>query len=186
MKKLLIVLACVAATVMVSGQGTIDVRNKATGPNGAVDAPIFDVGGVTKLADVTFLAQVYAGPAGNLTAIGTAMPFRTGTGAGYYNAGATFTYEVPGVALGGTASVQLKVWEAAAGTYDAAAAGTTYKFGASTVFPLATGGAGSPAALASALVGLTSFSLGVNAVPEPSTLALGLLGAAALLLRRRK
>jgi len=185
MKKLLIALACVAATVMVSGQGTIDVRNKATGPNGSVDAPIFDVDGITKLGS-SFLAQVYAGPAGNIAPIGTAVPFRDGAGAGYYNAGADFLLPVPGVALGGTAEIQVRAWEAAAGTYAAAAASTTFKFGSSTTFSLATGGAGSPAALPSALVGLTSFSVGLNAIPEPSTMVLGLLGAAALLIRRRK
>ena len=38
MKILMMLFAWVVATVMANGQGTIDVRNKATGPNGSVDA----------------------------------------------------------------------------------------------------------------------------------------------------
>jgi len=184
MKKLLLVLACVAATVMVSGQGTIDVRNKVTG---TLDAPIFDVDGTTKLAGTAYMAQVYAGPsAGALAAIGNPYPFRTGTGAGYYDYASTGTkVYVATVAPGATASVQVVAWEAAAGSYAAAAASTTYKSGKSAIFTAVLGDAGSPPSVPAFMTGLTQFSL-VTAVPEPSTMALGLLGAAALLLRRRK
>lgn len=183
MKKLLLVLACVAATVMVSGQGTIDVRNKVTG---TLDAPIFDVDGTTKLSGTAYMAQVYAGPnAGALAPIGNAYPFRTAAGAGYYDYASTGTkVYVSTVAPGATASVQVVAWEAAAGSYETAAASTTYKSGASTVFTAVLGDAGSPPSVPAFMTGLTSFSIGV--IPEPSTMALGLLGAAALLLRRRK
>jgi len=183
MKKLLIVLACVAATVMVSGQGTLDVRNKVTG---TLDAPIFDVDGITKLAGAAYLAQVYAGPVGGaLVAVGDAYPFRTGTGVGYYDYASTGTkVYVSTVAPGATAQIQVVAWEAAAGTYADAMASTSYKFGASTPFSVVLGDAGSPPSVPAFMVGLTSFSIAI--VPEPSTMVLGLLGAAALLLRRRK
>ena len=53
--------------------------------------------------------------------------------------------------------------------------------GKSEVFspPFALGGTGTPAAPAAPLVGLTSFN--IHLVPEPSTTALGLMGAGTLL-----
>ena len=191
MKKLLIVLACLAATLMVRGQGTMDVGNMTTGPNGSVDAPIYDlVVGGTKLAGSGYLAQVYAGPtAGSLTAVmATPAPFYSAAsgGAGYYNPGANYLLPVTGVAAGGTAFVQVVAWEAAAGTFVQAQASSTFKWGQSSTFSIALGGSGSPPSLPSAMVGLTSFAIAAHVVPEPSTMALGLLGAATLLLRRRK
>ena len=188
MNKLLMVLAWMAATVMVSGQGTLDVRNKAYGVKGSVDALIFDVDGVTKLAGAAYLAQVYAGPAENLAPVGGPYPFRTGTGVGYYDWG-TVVVHVNTVAPGATASIQVVAWEAAAGSYaDASAPGSGYKAGASTVFTAVLGNAGVPPALPVIMYGLTSFSLGLglNAIPEPSSMALGLLGAIILLRRRHK
>ena len=48
----------------------------------------------------------------------------------------------------------------------------------------ALGGVGAPPSLPADLVGLSGFTL--TAIPEPSTIALAALGAAALLFRRRK
>ena len=190
MKKLLIVLACVAATVMVSGQGTVDVRSKAGVSPNNVDAPVFDVDGITKLSGAGYLAQVLAGPtAGSLAPIGASYPFRTGSGAGYYDYASTGAQvAIPTVTPGGTAFVQVVAWEAAAGSFATAKASTNFKWGQSGIITAVTGNPGAaPPTTPPLMVGLTGFSLGMNtAVPEPSTLALGLLGAATLLLRRRK
>jgi hypothetical protein len=95
---------------------------------------------------------------------------------------------IPGLADKAQADLQLRAWVGAA-TFDAApTSGTTTKW------TQATGGwntASVPPGTADSIAlqipatGLTIGPVG-PAVPEPSTIALGLLGAAALLIRRRK
>jgi len=184
MKKLIYVAALLVTSLSAYAQGTVNFNNRIVG---TVDAPVFDVGGTVRLSGAAFFAQLYAGAAGtadaNLVAIGAPTTFRTGAGAGYVNAISEVT--ITGVAVGGTARVQLRAWDAAFPTYAAAAAAGNAKLGFSTAFdasPL--GGPGSPPAVPANLTGLTSFSL--TQVPEPSTIALGALGVAALLFRRRR
>ena len=158
----------------------------------AIDAPVLDASGA-KLSGADFMAQLYAAPVGSadFKAFGKAIPFRTGTAAGYFS---DATAVDVGVAAGQKVDVQIRAWRAAAGsTYEAAggaAASLTGNFGASaTIAGLASGGgfdaAGIPI-LPASLAGLQGFSLTGGVVPEPSVLALGLLGAAVLVLRRRK
>jgi len=103
-------------------------------------------------------------------------------------------FPVPGFTTGTTISFAFAAWSISTGalTYDAAKVASTGYFSQSPVvgngYTLA-GGAGSPpltwgtpTAAAPWLVN----GLQLQPVPEPSTIALGLLGAAALLLRRRK
>jgi len=183
MKKLLLVgVVSMVGITSVSAQGTIDFRNRITG---TLDIPVYGVGG-TLLAGANFLAQLYysATQTGSLTPIvDAAAPFRTGTGAGYWNAGADSTRILPGIAAGSEVWLQVKAWDSTFGaTYDIAkAAGGLW--GDSTVFRVpVTGGGGLPPGPAAAMLQLQSFSL----VPEPSTIALGILGAVTLLFRRRK
>jgi hypothetical protein len=73
----------------------------------------------------------------------------------------------------------MRAWEAAKGaSYEAAVAGGGI-YGSSLPVSLALS---NPPAAPTDMVGLAAFSL----VPEPSTMALGVLGVAALLLRRRQ
>ncbi len=92
-------------------------------------------------------------------------------------------YNVPGVAPGGTAFLDLQVWTGSFATFQAAAAGggTT---GDSGVFSNPTGGGGTPPGAPLDLTGMPAFVVGPT--PEPATLALCGLGAASLLLFRRK
>ena len=182
MKKLLLIAALAAATYSATAQGTIDFRNNTS-------APVFDADGTTRLSGATFVANLYwatsaAGPwtVVNAAAGGAAaaVPFRTGTGAGVWNAG-TDPARVTGVAATGTVFLQVRAWDTATGaTFD-----TATKRGSSTPWSQAQGGAGDPPALPTAITGngFTSFSL---VIPEPSTVLLSLLGAALLVVRRRK
>lgn len=140
------------------GQGAVLFKNRVIG---VVDAPIFDVDGSTRLSGTNYLGQLYAGPTdSSVAAVGAAVPFLATTGgAGYLNAGASAQRQIPTVAPGAVASVQIRAWEAAAGpTYeDAVAAGGRH--GASIILRIATGGVGEPPSLPANLVGLTSFSL---------------------------
>jgi hypothetical protein len=164
-------------------QGTIDFRNRITALTPPFDVPVYDFDGFTRLSGANFLAQVYFSPTqtGSLTAItDPPAPFRTGTGAGYWNYGTDFTRVLPGIAAGAVAWIQIRYWDSIAGaTYDAARAAGG-KWGDSNIFSVATGGAGSPPSIPAVLWGLQFV------IPEPSTIAVGVLGTGALLLRRRK
>jgi len=192
MKKLLLVAAFVATALGAMAQGTVNFKNST-----ALANPVFDTDGTTKLGDSAYVAQLLwsATPTGTFAvttmsdgSASVAAPFRTGTGAGFWNLGSD-PVRLAGVATGAAASFKVQVWNPADGaTFAAASAKGGAKVGESSVFTVAsTGGAGSPPALPSDLSTLTSFSLKVVPnVPEPSTIALGLIGAGALLLRRRK
>jgi len=197
MKRLLSLACALVAGVSAFAQGTINFNNGAAG----VNAPISAVYSTTKLAGAGFIAQLYAGAAGtawnSLTAITPTATFGTGVSAGYLtSASGAGSRTITGVPTGSTAAFQFRVWSANFASWDAAwaayqAGDATAKVGVNgwsgtglpdTVLtsPALGGGATTPPNM----VGLTSFRL--YAVPEPSTIALGVLGAAALFLRRRK
>lgn len=176
MKKLLFLAALLVASASAFAQGTVNINNRVTASG--IDAPIFDIDGSTRLAGAGFLAQLYVGD----TAVGAAVNFRTGAGAGYIvNTDTVRT--ITGIAAGGAATVTLRAWDAAFSTYEAALNGGG-KYGSSLPVTLASTGnpTANPPGTPVDLVGLQSFSL----VPEPSTIALAMLGGAALFLRRRK
>jgi hypothetical protein len=141
-----------------------------------VDAPVFGYDGVTPLAGGAYLAQLYAGPIASsessLSPIVEPVPFRTGTGAGYW---VDRLVEVPGVFAGETATVQVRVWEAVAGSFEGALAGAGLH-GTSRLLEIELGY--DQFGLPPPLWGLESFSL----VPEPGSISLGVLGMVALLL----
>ena len=91
------------------------------------------------------------------------------------------SYVIPGVAANAQASLQLSFWTGAALTYDTAAPANR---GQSPVFTNPTGGGGVPPSIPpSAMANMPNVIVGV---PEPSTIALAGLGAAALLMYRRR
>jgi len=170
MKKLIVLFACTVITASSFAQGTINFATKTTG----VNAKIFDVGGETPLAPgADTFAQLYAGAsADSLGAVGSPVSvLGEGKKAGYFKGGTVDT----GLAGGSSGFFQVRAWKGAA-SYEAATAR-----GESNVLSVKTGG-GSPPLPPANLVGLESFSL----VPEPGTIALAILGAAALFIRRRK
>ncbi len=183
MKKTLTAVAvCLSFAAGVYAQGTVDFRNRVTAAG--LDAPVSDLTGA-KLGNATFVANIFysATQTGSFTAIpDAAAPFRTGTGAGYWNFGADFTRAIPGIAAGSTAWIQVRVWDSTKGADYATAKAAGSPYGDSNTFQLTLGGAGQPPSVPAVLAGLQPFAL----VPEPSTIVLGMLGAAALLLRRRK
>jgi len=183
MKKALIILSSMLVAVGAFAQGTVNFAARVTG---VYDAPVFldTVGGPNKASGAAYMAQLYAGPSASaLAAIGSPVPFLTGTGAGYWRSAAL---AIPSVAPGGTASVQIRAWAASAGaTYEAALAANGGTGQSAILNNIVTGGAGSPPSLPTDLAGLSSFAI-TGVVPEPSVLALGVLGGLALLIRRRK
>jgi len=136
-------------------------------------------GTLTPLADGNF----GAGYAGMFFPAGSGLVTLNGTGG------------TPTVAAGGAATFALAAWFNGAGTYPtlaaAQASGGAAPWGVS---PLGAenvgGGTGQPPFLpglgdtATVAGGITSFSL--QSVPEPSTIALGIMGASAFLMRLRR
>jgi hypothetical protein len=135
--------------------------------------------------DVELLAGPAGTPLGNLTPVAGSLvtSWLTGTSAGYWNA-PTLLATIPGVTT--TATVAIAAWNNEGGTITTLAGAqatpadpwgisdtaTTSALGFNTVTP--------PTLPA----GLTSFSLGTT--PEPSTIALGVIGASAFLMRLRR
>lgn len=193
MKKTILMIAGLVATVSMMAQGNLSFGNKATG----VNAPVTDAVTGAMLAGGDYIAMLYWGPAGadasaftpvvenNTGTVVAGLPFRTGAAAGYIVTTAVSVREAPaGVAI----QVQMRAWSAVGGaTYEAAyAAATTggmisvVKLGVSNVITVTPN---SPPSTPQVLAGLQGFS--INYIPEPSILALGLLGGVAFLLRRR-
>lgn len=142
-------------------------------------------------ATPTYMAQFFGGPLGtddaSLAPLTPTAGFRTySAGAGFVQAPAD-TVVVPGVPSGSSARLQLRAWDTRGGTITtwadavAAAASGNLLIGDSLSFNAALGGGPiSPPAP----IGLTSFNL--HFVPEPSVIALGVLGVGALVLFRRR
>jgi len=179
MKKLLAVLA-VLAVVSVSSKafaadGTINLTNYDS------NNPIFFNNTSTRLPIAGSFAQMLGGPAGGTLVVlanGTAVSTFTLAEPGFFDGGFGV---VPGVAESGSGSFKIRAWRTAA-TFD-----TATEKGESAVYSNAVGTNPSlpnlPAPAAN--TGAPSFTV-TGVVPEPSTVLLGLLGASALLFRRRK
>jgi len=134
-------------------------------------------------ADIT-LELMGGASAGSLSVLGIVSNVGQGAGLFYDSTSAGSDgqgdYAVTGVAPGGTAFYEVLGWEGSASTYAAAqAAGVA--LGQTAVFSQTTGGGALPVP---SLSGMPNLVLAT--VPEPTTLALCGLGAASLLLFRRK
>jgi len=178
MKKLLIALAAAFIAVASYGQGQVVFANKV---GTTVDAPVTVAGSNPTVGPgPAWSAQLFlAGANNSLTALGTPTTFRaagTGGAAVADRYWVTQTVDVP-VAAGSDANFVVRAWQTSFGSYDAAVNAR----GASDQFTANVGGGTLPP---SNLTTLKAFQ--VTIVPEPSIIALGVLGASALLLRRRK
>ena len=141
------------------------------GPVGTTGAPL----NYTTLVD--YLAANTGWTAGPIASI---LPIAAGQFAGG-------TVTLTGIAAGGNASYAILGWNGASANLNAAITAKAF-IGEVTPLTTATGGAGSPPSTAIALTatfqGMTLVPTGV--IPEPSTFALAGLGAAAMLILRRR
>jgi hypothetical protein len=178
-KSLLLAAATFAFAIQGFSQGTINFANNsgtrlidgATGANAAAGS--YTVG------------LYYGSPGsseGELTLAGTGSISPIAALAGIYTGG---TVTIDGVTAGNPVVVQVRAWEPAFGSYEEQLAANSGWAGASDIITVTLGGGTTaPASLPNA--GLTSFT--TVPVPEPSTIAFGILGGigAMVLLRRRK
>jgi len=178
MKRAIIALAAILTAVATYAQATIQLQNfddpagvKRTDGKNAADGVAISVQAYLVNAD------------SSLTALTPATSFLTGAA----NAGVEgyidpVVITIPGVAASSPVNLQVKAWQTSAGSYAAASGGLNLWFGQSATFNNKTGGdVAPPEDTIFRLDGPLKFN-----VPEPTTLALGALGAAALLFRRRK
>ena len=184
MNKFAYLVATSALAVSAFGQGQINLNNRGL-------ALVNDAAG-KPLTGTSFVAQVlYGASASSLTKSFAPSPFRasTTTYPGTWNPAATggpgAIATLDGFAPGSTVTLQVAVWDSAVFSSWAAAQGKA-NTGLSSTFTYAI--PADPLAIPGGMEGLQSFNLtaGGTVVPEPTTIALGALGAAALLWRRRK
>lgn len=202
MKKLLALGLLASLTWSAMGQGIVYFNNRVTG---SVDAKIYlDTIGGTALSgvDTSFKAALLGGATGStaasLTGVGTlkqlsnpetgvsAVTFRTGAAAGYVSS--VNTGRDSQLAYGSTGMFQVVAWQGSYSTWAEAYAaaflpGSTVKIGFSNPVNV-TVTANQTDTATPYLVGLNSFA--ITLVPEPSSMALAGLGAAALLIFRRR
>jgi len=196
MKKTLAIVAIAALNVIASfGQSTVNFNNTITTfPADGIDRAVYrDVVGGTKLVGQNFAAALYWSTSQDsitqlavLNATDTTITsarglFRVATTAnpGTWSGGAR---TLLGVGLGTQVFMQVRVWDTTSGAnYDSALAngGIT---GQSSVFTYTTSSSPTPPPSDLVLLNLRAFAL----VPEPSTIALGVLGLGSLLLFRRR
>lgn len=205
MKKLLLTAAAILATLNSSGQtaqGVIDFLNAGVTDDRRIWVNNTGVVGEgTRAAGTGYRIALYWGPHGTpeagLTRIGNSTAFLNGSepfGPGTFNGGArTVTY--PGNFVGDNVTVQARAWASIPSVPDSyevvLAAGLAgdqrAEVGKGPLFTYDTGRPGDPSDYPSPVglaAGWRGFS--ITPVPEPSVIALGLLGAGALLILRRR
>lgn len=178
MKKTLIAIAAILLSVGVYAQsGSVQMNNHIVG---SVEAPV-TVGSTTDGAGtVNAMVQLFLVNGSTLTPVGTAINFRGATGAAAkYFQGADV--DLPGTTPAGSATLRARAWVGA--SYDAAKASGAFNGESANFVVPSLGGGQLPAA---SLDALQAFAINAVTVPEPTTIALGVLGAAAMIAARRR
>lgn len=194
LKKLIVTMALVGVTAASYGQGQVNFDTKSIGTAARILKPDGSVPTVGNLYFVQLYAAAGTGAARSaLAPVGSPVNLRNGDASGGYSQidGSTTS---KGVAVnqtvnvttvnGGPATLQMRAWSSTFDTYDDAVGKGQY--GESALLSLSSTGNpnNSPPDVAPLPAGLTGFTL--TDIPEPSTVALGVLGAAALCFARRR
>jgi hypothetical protein len=170
-KQIIAALALMACVASVHAQGQVNFGNKVSASQ--INAIVKDSKGAA-LTGPTYNAALYVQEGANWVLVpNTTTPFRTGAAAGYISSAVV---SIPGHDDKASVTLQMGAFDGA--SYDAAA----IEHGFSNPVTVTLGGG---LDLPPDMVGLNAFSTTLVG-PEPSTIALGLLGAAGLFLRRRK
>ena len=180
MKTVLLTLTAILLSASSFGQGTLIFNNRTqTG-----DAPASLPDGRGAGAIPGMVAQLYlVQPGGALTALTPTTTFRTSSEAAMFFINSIDEFAVDGVLPGQPATVRMRVYQG--NSYEEARASFSAFHGESndvTIGQLGGTPAGGAPIPTPSLNGLMFFVL----VPEPSSIAIGLLGAGALLLGKRK
>jgi len=195
MKKVLVVACLLVGVSFGYSQGVVSFKNNdpyvtvTTGSNGKTDRLVYNTDGATLLAGTNYLVQLYfvSGTSTSITEANlnpvdiTAKAFRAvGQSDGIWVGG---NKTLTGVTAGNSATLQVRAWDGATGATSYAAALTAgLTTGKSSLFTYTV-----PVPPTSPgqfyMEGFQSFTM---IIPEPTTIALGVLGAAGLLIARRR
>lgn len=182
MKRTAIALSLALTALTALGQGTLNFNNRVSADG--INAPVTYEG--VGVAGPAYLAQLYVfNPSTSAyVAVGAPTAFSSNVALkGYVNGGEV---TVPFLAGGASAQVLMKAWNAAAGaSFEAAAANVAAGIVGQTAAPITVVLGSGPPNTPPNMIGLQGFAV-TAVIPEPSTIALGLLGVAGLLIRRRK
>lgn len=178
-KTLVVAAGVLLAVSAANAQGTFNFLTFNAAPElGVVSV---DTGG---LAGALYSGQIFGSSSstdpGAFVAFGNVGTFITTAGGpqGVINGGAQ---TVAGIGAGTVVNVVLRAWDTASGSYEQAL--LTGTSGQSQVFQITLGG-GSPPLASQNVNAFSNFTL--TTVPEPSVIALAILGAGALYFRRKK
>lgn len=191
MKKILSLIMVLGTAAALHAQGTFDpgTANSDSSVGAHTGGTVYDsTAGGARAFGSGYQGQYYIGAAGSdassLSAVGPVTGFQGSTAAslsaGYYNGDGTGSVSTT-FAAGSTVVIQLRAWKGTAGSTYANATVS----GASQLLTITLGGVGSPPSLPTPITGMANFNL-TTVGPEPATIALGLMGASALFIRRRK
>jgi hypothetical protein len=176
MKKLLLTLALAAVATYTYAQGTIQFANNA--------GTRFTVNGIrpTTLASSTFVFGVFTGSSADALSAQPVGPLGTNaTTIGLISGPNPQAYAVPGEP-NTTVFVQIRGWESRFGNWQEGQAGL---HGQTAVRAVVLGPSTGPGTVVWSSSDLTKFQA-IDLVPEPSTIALAVLGLGSLLLFRRR
>lgn len=177
-KKILIIATLAALSVQSYAQGIFNFATFAT----KVNAPIY-LDSISSTVRASGYSATFYYAQGTLNT--ETASFQDGLTAGHY-----ITTDSDGHIFGGTQTldttgaytIEVRAWDSSKTSYDAAVAAGLYAGKSGLVHVTLV----DPMTTPPNLVGLTSFALTASAVPEPSTIALGVMGLSVLLFRRRK
>lgn len=189
MKKTIILLALALLPAVVFAQGTVQFANISTAQMTTNGTSIGQGTGVTT-GTATYRVGLYVAPQGTVnpaafTLVGLATNGTVPVSNGRFNGGNPFVIAGNN---GVTVAFQIRAWQLSAGnTYEEATALNVYRgvSGIGEVTP-ATGTQTTPALFGAGAGQLSSGFVLVPNIPEPSSIALGLLGLGAVALFRRK
>jgi len=184
MKKLLLTIALAAVTTFTYAQGTIQLANNSGTRfrvNGVIPASASAGGPVGG----TFVFGVFFGTSADALSAQPAGPLGTNSSTGgLINGPAAGAYPIPGHPANDTVFIQIRAWESRFATWEAGRAGGLS--GQTPVLPVILGPESlSPGTVIWSGTDPTKFAA-INIVPEPSTIALAVLGLGSLLLFRRR
>jgi hypothetical protein len=196
MKKLLLTAAAILATLNMYGQGTgtgvVNFNNiGASNPNKIWVNTTGVVGDGQLAAGTSYRIALYWGPLGapevGLVQIGASAGFLTGTAVGIFSGGSR---TVTGLANNGDmVTIQARAWQSVPGadTWELQSVNPNGWVGMGPVFDHDSSRAGDPTDPAIPIGQNPAWrGFSISPVPEPSVIGLGLLGAGALLMLRRR
>jgi hypothetical protein len=193
MKKLLLTAAAILATLNMygQGQGVIGFSSAGTAADNRVyvtdDASTPYMSGTPAAGAAYNIAFFWTTVGGNQwTQIGAPIAFLTGTGAGQWLGGNRTISGLP--TAGAVLDIKAQAWETAFGnSYDAVRASGGGHLGESSVVTIKSKDPGNSLETVPTLTSAPTWSgFALTPVPEPSTIALGLVGVGALLMLRRR